>query len=88
MNLHNPSLQKTLACVLLVVALVFLAVGAKREHKIYDAEVEEFGLLAFIKISDRALTIDTTFGGVTRKNGRLYSTYDRAAPRGKKACPT
>ncbi len=88
MNLHNPTLQKTLASILLAVALVLLAVSGKGEHKVYDPEAEEFGLVAFTKITERALTVDTTFGGVTRKGARLYSTYDRAAPRGKKACPT
>lgn len=72
----------------LAAALVLLLIGGLRAHKIYDADTEEFGLVAFTRISDRQLTEDATFGGVARKGVRLYTTYDRSVPRGKQPCPT
>jgi hypothetical protein len=72
------------------------------KHKVYDDDemAREFGMLTFQKISEAQLTIDATFSGTVRKaypieqDGesrmipRLYSTYDRSQPRGKKSCPT
>jgi hypothetical protein len=76
------------AGVVLALALAFLWVGARREHKAYDSDDEGFGILTFRRISDRQLVMDATFGGVERRDGRLFSTYDRSAPGGKRACPT
>jgi hypothetical protein len=88
MNLRSRTTQRVLAVFALLTALLLLGVSVPFKHKVYDAEAEEFGLVAFTRISERDLTIDATFGGVTRREGRLYSTYDRSAPRGKQACPT
>ena len=87
---------------LVVIALAFLAVGLARSHtalaylgadlppphKVYDPDVDDWGEMTFRRISDYQLTIDSTFGGVARKQGKLFSTYDRSKPVGKKACPT
>ena len=67
-----------------------LAIGAATTHKVYDKgdEFAEFGLLTFTRLSDRQLVEDATFTGVARIGPKLFSTYDRSQPRGKKACPT
>ena len=83
--------RKSVASCLLIAALALMAFGSVRTHKVYDAKDDdfaEFGLLTFARIGGRDLVIDATFTGVVRKDGRLYSTYDRTKPRGKKACPT
>ncbi len=86
--MKRPLYQKVLAATALIVALALLIVGSVRQHKVYEADAEEFGLVAFQRITDRQLVIDATFSGTLRKGLRLYSTYDRSKPRGKKACPT
>ncbi len=80
--------ERIAAIAVTLVALGLIAVGTVRAHKVYDPETEAYGIIAFTRVSDKDLVIDTTFGGVTRTKGRLYSTYDRTQPRGKKACPT
>ncbi len=50
------------------------------------AEVLEFH--PFEDISDLQLVIDSTFTGVIRRDGAIYSNYDRSAPPQKRACPT
>ena len=74
--------------VVLTIALVFLIVGSVRSHKVLDKDAEDFGFLAYYKISERQLVIDATFSGVARRGTQLISTYDRSEPRGKRACPT
>jgi len=34
------------------------------------------------------MVIDATFGGVVRRRGKLFTTYDRFAPPVKPLCPT
>lgn len=79
---------KLAAFVALFVALAFTLVGLARSHKVYEGDEVEFGVLSFRRISERALVTDATFGGVEKRKARLYSTYDRSAPAGKRACPT
>ena len=86
--MRNAKYRKLLVTCVLVAALAFLVVGNVRVHKVYDAEAEEWGLVAFVKISERELIEDATFTGVVRKAEKLYSTYDRTQPRGKRLCPT
>lgn len=50
------------------------------------AEVLEFH--PFEEIPDWQLVIDATFTGVIRRNGAIYSNYDRSAPPKKRSCPT
>jgi len=86
--MRSSAYRKTFAVAALVAALAFLVVGTVRVHRVYDGDAEDVGLVAFHKISDRELVEDATFTGVIRTAQKLYSTYDRAQPRGKRACPT
>ena len=86
--MKNAAYQKPLAITALIGALALLIVANVQVHKVYDADAEEWGLVAFVKISERELVEDATFTGVVRRADKLYSTYDRAAPRGKRRCPT
>jgi hypothetical protein len=85
---RRTKLERILAGVVLAVAMSLIVIGARISHKVYDAGTEEFGIVAFTRIRDRQLVEDATFSGVLLKGDRLYSTYDRAVPRGKRACPT
>ena len=86
--MRNATYQKLLVITALVVALAFLVVGNVRMHKVYDADAEEWGLVAFVKIGERELVEDATFTGVWLRAHKLYSTYDRTQPWGKRLCPT
>lgn len=74
----------------LLAAVALLATGAMLTRKVYDKQDEfaEFGIQTFTRLGDRQFVVDATFTGVARQDGKLFSTYDRAQPRGKKACPT
>ena len=39
-------------------------------------------------IPHRELTMDATDGGLDKRRGLLWSTWDRSEPRVKRACPT
>ena len=86
----NSLVRKIIAIALLIVSVVMLVVSQASTYKVYDDDplAAEFGLLTFKKISELELVIDATFTGTTRRDGKLYSTYDRTQVRGKKACPT
>ncbi len=85
----SSRLRKILGISVLILALVFLLAGMRRSVKAYEPGTDEFGILAYQQVPERVLVEDATFGGITRKNGRVYSTYDRSAPKqGKRACPT
>ncbi|MDQ1257654.1 MAG: hypothetical protein QG656_2260 [Candidatus Hydrogenedentes bacterium] len=88
MNTTRETYRKIWASILGAIAAVLLIAGALVTHKVYEADAGEFGILAFTRVSDRELVIDTTFSGSIRKGERLYTTYDRNGPRGKRACPT
>jgi hypothetical protein len=79
---------KIAAFLVLFVSLAFLIIGAILTHKIYDTDTDDFGILTFRRISERQIVIDATFHGVDRREGKLFTTYDRSKPRGKLACPT
>jgi hypothetical protein len=74
----------------LALAIALIVIGARRTHPLYSRDAMEFGIEETTPIADRDLVRDATFSGVTRdrKDGHLYSTYDRSKPAGKKACPT
>ena len=78
--------RKLLTVVVAVLALISVAYGARRSHRAYEQGKDNEGL--FRRISEAQLVIDSTFGGVERREGKLYSTYDRAVHTGKRACPT
>ncbi len=80
--------ETILAVAVLSCGLVCLAVGAFAGHKVYERDDAAFGFLAYTRVSDADLVVDSTFTGVVRERGRLYSTYDRTQPRGKQLCPT
>ena len=73
---------------LLMVSFVLLGIGALRKRNVYDPEGEKRGVEVCDPISDRQMTIDATFSGVERRDGRLFSTYDRTVKRARRACPT
>lgn len=81
-------IRASIGGLLLIVALVFLTAGMMREHKVYDPASSDFGVMTFDRISDLDLVVDTTFSGVMLHEGKLISTYDRTADRGKRSCPT
>ncbi len=80
--------ERLAAAALIAMAIVLLLLGALRTHKVFDPVTEEFGIVGFQLISERELVEDATFGGVRLDKGQLYTTYDRAQPRGKRTCPT
>lgn len=84
----NATLQKTLAALTMVTAILLMIIGAGRSVKVYERDTDAFGVDAFQRISDRQLIIDATSTGVSREGAKLYSTYDRTQPRGKQACPS
>ncbi len=86
---RRERLRRIAGIVFLVLCVVFLLAGGRRKMRAYEQTTDEFGILTFNTISEAALVEDSTFAGVIRKDGRLYSTYDRSAPKeGKRACPT
>lgn len=86
--MNADSKRKLSAIVALAIAFGFVLAGAARTHRAYTQDGDTFGLLTFDKVSERQLVVDSTFTGVERRNGRLFSTYDRTVERGKRACPT
>jgi hypothetical protein len=86
----NTRLQKIIAASLLLASAALFFAGLTFKRRVYDQDdqFKQFGLLTFTRVSDAAMCADATFTGVVRKEGKLYSTYNRMAPRGKKACPT
>jgi hypothetical protein len=85
------NIRKTIAGMAVLVALGMMVGGFFRTYKVYDKKDDafaEFGMATFSRVNDRQLVEDATFTGVTRDGEKLFSTYDRTVPRGKKACPT
>jgi hypothetical protein len=80
--------RRTAAVGVLAVAVALLVASAARRHAVYDRDAAEFGIELATNVSERVLVADTTFRGVELRDGRLYSTYDRSQPVGKRACPT
>ncbi len=83
--------RKAITVTLLVTALLLLAGAGFHSHKVFEIEEDEddFGFMTFTRISEFQLTVDSTFQGVDRIDGRLYSTYDRLeGGGGKRPCPT
>jgi len=84
--------RKLIAWTLLAGSLAMVAYGAGRKHTVYDPldpfAAELVALPNARTISELQLVIDSTFGGVVRRAGELWSTYDRTVARGKRSCPT
>ena len=87
-----PNLQprNIVALGLAAIALACMGAGAVLKHKVFEQDTgfADFEVATFIQLTDRDLVADATFTGVARIGGKLYSTYDRSQPRGKRACPT
>ena len=86
--MNTARLRNSMAVGVLIAAVILVAAGAGRRHRVYEAVPDEFGLRIFHRVNEAGLIEDSTFGGVVRRDGRLLTTYDRAAPRGKRSCPT
>lgn len=88
--MNKETTQKAVAAAVTVIALLLMLIGCFRSYKVYDQKdaFAEFGLVTFSRVSDRQLVEDATFTGTMRDGEKLYSTYDRSAPRAKRACPT
>ncbi len=88
----GPWVRKSAAAVILAGSVVLIAAARERSYdvRVLDADelAEVLGVAPFDQISETQLAIDATFTGVIRKEGGLYSTYDRSQPRSKRACPT
>ena len=84
----NRKLKNSLTVFVLALSVVFIAAGFFKQRKVYEQTADEFGIRNYNRIKDYQLVIDTTFGGVTRKGDKLYSTYNRDEQRGKRKCPT
>ena len=86
--MNRARAEKVAEWTVLAGALVLIGLGLARAHKVYVADSEEYGIRVFERIPDRQLVVDATFSGVLRREGRLFSTYDRSRVRGKQTCPT
>lgn len=80
--------RKALSFGVLLAAVGMLFMGGQKEHKVFDDKEDEFGMPLYRRITEKQLVMDATFSGVVRKKDKLYSTYDRSKPAGKRACPT
>jgi hypothetical protein len=85
---EGSTLRKSIAFVLLAAALALLLGAGIKSYKVYDPTVDDFGIPTFLRVSERQMTIDATFHGVDRIDGRLTTTYDRLSGPGKRPCPT
>jgi hypothetical protein len=83
-------IRKIATAAALVLALALIGAGLTMTRKVYEQESgeDEFGMLIFHRIPERAIVEDATFGGVRRIDGKLVTTYDRTAGGGKRPCPT
>jgi len=91
MIMIRDSRRKAVSAALLVLSIALLLGAGFRSYRVDDPlakDMEEFGIPVFLKISERQMTIDATFQGVDRRDGRLISTYDRLAGGVKRPCPT
>ena len=59
MRMKAPIVRITSAVAVLLLAVALLAFGMKKNHKVYDADSDDFGMLTFRKISDSDLFVDT-----------------------------
>jgi hypothetical protein len=85
----NTRGRKTFSIALLIFSLSLLLAAVFQTYKVYDTGMNTFGIPTFYRVGERQITIDATFHGVERKDdGYLYTTYDRLADTGKRACPT
>lgn len=72
--MKRPSFRTILAACTLLAALALIGAGTVHARKVYEPGMDDFGMQVFQRLGETQLVIDATFGGVTRKDGRLYST--------------
>ncbi|MCP4643953.1 MAG: hypothetical protein GY851_26155 [bacterium] len=82
--------RRAVGVLALLIAIGLIVGGARVSYEVHDDDemAAAFGLDTYTEVSERELVIDATFSGVTRRDGKLYSTYDRALGAVKRACPT
>ena len=80
--------HKIFSILILILSIIILVAGYLQTYKVFDEEMNEFNIPVFYKVSEKELIIDSTFGGVTRKNSKLYTTYNRNIKQSKRPCPT
>ena len=85
---EESAVRKSIAWALLAAALAMLLGAGFKTYRVYDPTIDDFGIPTFLRVSERQMTIDATFHGVDRRDGRLITTYDRLAGPGKRPCPT
>jgi len=86
------------AWALLVASGALTAAGSFRSRDVSPLGAEEMAAqmaelipdfpFPFESIGELDLLMDATFSGVVRRDGRLFSTYDRSAPPQRRECPT
>lgn len=89
--MSKNSQRIVISTALLVLSLALLLGAGFRSYRVdypQAADMKELGIPVFLRVSERQMTIDATFHGVDRQNGRLISTYDRLAGGVKRPCPT
>lgn len=82
--------QKVVAGALVLGAIALLVAGQKATYKVYDDDeiAAEFGIFTHNEVKDAGLVFDATFSGVFRRDGKLWSTYDREEGPKDTLCPT
>jgi hypothetical protein len=87
---EKSRLRKGITGALLAIALLMLIGAGVRSYRVLDPNTvaDDFGIPTFLRVSEPQMTMDSTFHGVDRRDGKLYTTYDRLAGPGKRACPT
>ena len=72
---------------LLLLAVLFLGIGAVRTHKVYE-EDSDFGVLVFKRVSEAELVEMATYSGAYSHNGRMIRHEWAMKQDGKQKCPT
>ncbi len=97
----KPLYLKIITVIAIIVAVAFVILGLRTSHKVYVTktkeitidmpgipQTQEIQVETFEWISESDLVVDSTFTGTIREGDKLYSTYERAEPVGKRQCPT
>lgn len=84
----RPEKRKILSWTVLLTGVVLVVVGCFRTVELYTWRSRHRRVKRTERITEFQFVEDTTFGGLLRKNGLLYTNYDRTIRGGKKPCPT
>jgi len=88
MPMMSSAQRRASGAAVALAALALLGCGLARKHRVYEPDGADVGLARFTRVGEWRLVADATFSGALRRGARLYSTYDRTIPHGKKPCPT